>query len=337
MNESNKKTAVQAGLMIVLFIMLALLSVRMISQMQPKKKARATATTTASAAAEPGSTPSSTNMPPVPRSGDTNAKGMEISTEDLHLNPSQFKVYELNPPKNPFVQTEAMYKDELAKLPGYPQLKSGDYFEGDQPYLPNLPLINDHEWETITVKKDIKVEPYEINGTSEDGQITTNIRLTPKTPESTQLNWSPETGVPLKALLSPSVNQRYGGILSQPLNIEASKKDQPGFVADALGVPGVDGGRGTGDALVGSEGAGNGDSLHAVGVSRHRGELTALIRHNGKTRIVREGSVLPTHYQVLTIKENGVVVIDLRDGSSNWLPLGAAPVESADAKKAKRT
>jgi hypothetical protein len=336
MNESNKKTALQAGLLIVLFVMLAALSVRMISQMQPKKKTRNNDQTTATASSE-GGTPSSTNMPPVPRSGESNKKGMEISEADLHLNPNQFKVYALNPPKNPFVQTEEMYKDDLAKLPGYPQLKSGSYFEEDKPYLPNLPLINDHEWETITVQKDIKVEPYEITGTSEDGQITTNIRLTPKTPESTQLNWSPETGVPLTALLSPNVSERYS-VLSQPLSIEVSKKDKPGFVADALGVPGDGGARSTGDALSGGDGAGNGDSLHAVGISRYRGQVTALIRHNGKTRIVREGSVLPTHYQVLTIKENGVVVVDLRDGSSNWLPLGAAPVEDAQAaKKAKRT
>lgn len=331
MNESNKKTAMQAGLMIVLFLLLAGLVVRMVTSMKPPRKHKTT--TTASVPAEKGDTPSATNMPRVPKSGEPISKaGMELSQADLHLNPNQFKVYSLNPPKNPFVQTEDMYQDELKKIPGYPQLKSTDYLNETDAYLPNLPLISEHDWDSIQVSRQVHVDPYQIMGTSEDGTVTTNIRLTPKSPPSSQIVWSPATGVPVKELMQRGVAKRYADELSGEDKIVQASKDEGGFVADALGVPGVGGARSSGEALDGD--GGEGDSLFAVGVSHHGKEATALVRHNGKTRIVREGSVLPTHYQVLTIKENGVVVIDLRDGSSKWLPLGAAPAE--DPKKVAR-
>jgi hypothetical protein len=336
MNESNKKTAMQAGLMIVLFLMLAGLAVRMVMSMKPQKRHKTPATATASADADKGGTPSATNMPPVPKSGEppSSKASMELSQADLHLNPNQFKVYSLNPPKNPFVQTEDMYSSELKKIPGYPQLKNGDYLNQSEAFLPNIPLINQEEWDNIQVSREVHVDPYQIMGTNDDGTITTNIRLTPKAPPSSQLTWTPATGVPVKELLQPGVTKRYAEALSGEDKVVMAKKDEGGFVADALGVPGDGGARGTDDALAGE---GQGDSLFAVGVSHHGKEATALVRHNGKTRIVREGSVLPTHYQVLTIKENGVVVVDLRDGSSNWLPLGAAPAEDAKkvAQKAK--
>jgi len=344
MNDGNKKTAMQAGVMIVLFVLLAVFAVRMVMSLQPRKHTKTKATTTASADAPGakkagnGGTPSATNMPPVPRSGESKSKaGMELSEGDLHLNPNQFKVYALSPPKNPFVQTADMYTKQLDTYPGYPQLKGSDYLNQSEAYLPNIPLIHEHDWDTIQVTRDVKADAYEISGTSDDGTISTQIHMVPKAPPSTQLVWSPATGVPVKDLTSPGVSKRYGDLLSGSLHPAAEKKDaNGGFVADALGVPGDGGTRSSSDALSGGEVAGGGDHIFAVGVSHHNGEATALIRFNGKSRIVREGSVIPTHYQVLTIKENGVVVVDLRDGSSNWLPLGAAPADDDKAKKVKR-
>jgi hypothetical protein len=344
MKDSQKKTAMQAGLMVVLFLMLAGLAVRMVVSMKPHKHPKSGSTVTASSDSSTpaaggkgnGDTPSATNMPPVPRSGDQKDKAaMELSQADLHLNPSQFKVYALSPPKNPFVQSEDWYSDQLHKIPGYPQLKNSTYFESADAYLPDIPLINQEQWASISVDRSVKDDSFQISGTSEDGSISTSVKLTPKSAPSSQLNWTPATGVPVKELMKPGVKQRYGELLSGQLDAVTKNEEsnKSGFVADALGVPG-DGHAGPSGELLNGDG-GPGDSLYAVGVSHHGSEATALIRMNGRTHIVREGSVLPTHYQVLTIKENGVVVIDLRDGKSNWLPLGAAPADDGKGKPAK--
>jgi hypothetical protein len=334
MNESTKKSATQAALLVVLLLVLGFSAFRMISAMQTTRKPAAKAQPAVERnAADSGKKPTSTNMPHVARTGEAKSKGMEVAEGDLHINPNQFKVYALNPPKNPFVQSEEWYKEELAKLPGYPELKQNDYLDQTVAYLPDIPLIDEGDWEEIMVDRSVKIEPYEISGLSEDGQITTTVRLKPQAPESDSLAWSRASGVPVSALKSPDWKERYGDQLAQGL-VPASKDG--GFIEDALGVPGDGGSRPAGEMRDGEDGAGNGDALYAVGVSRKGKVATALIRHNGKTRLVREGSVLPTNYQVLTIKENGVVVIDLRDGSSNWLPLGSAPA-AGRAEKPKKT
>lgn len=334
MNETAKKGATQAALLVLLVLVLGFSVFRMISAMQGARKPADRAKTAAASKSDPGKTPSSTNMPPVPRSGEKRESGVEIAEGDLHLNPNQFKVFALNPPKNPFVQSEEWYADELNKLPGYPELKESDYLDQTVAFLPDIPLIEQGEWEEIAVDRSIKVEPFELSGISEDGSVTTRVRLIPKAPEPDSFTWTRATGVPVSALKSPSWRDRYGDQLSK--EVIAASKDG-GFVEDALGVPGDGGSRAAGELRDGADGAGNGDALYAVGVSRKGKVSMALIRHNGKTRLVREGSVLPTNYQVLTIKENGVVVIDLRDGSSNWLPLGSAPAEPGKAAKPKKT
>ncbi len=331
MNEGNKKSAVQAAFLVVLMLVLGFAVFKMIGSMQPPKKKSRKATTSAS------NRPSSTNMPRVPGSaGDTGGPGagVEIQETDLHLNLNQFKVYALNPPKNPFVQNAEWYKDKLEQVPGYPELKGSDYFEQEQAYLPNIPLIYQEPWDQIVVEKTILNEPYEIAGTSSDGKITTRVQLRPQPNEPEKLAWSRATGVPVKALLTHGWKERYGDLLTGELPAVREDGTDSGFMADTLGVPGAAGSdRSASDLLAG---AGQGDALYCVGISQHGKQATALVRHNGKTRIVREGSVIPTHFQVLSVKEDGVVVIDLRDGTSTWLPLGAAPVEGKAAAKSKR-
>ena len=51
------------------------------------------------------------------------------------------------------------------------------------------------------------------------------------------------------------------------------------------------------------------------------GKSSALMLYNNMPYLVSDGSVLPTHYQVLAVKADGVVLIELRDGSSKWIPL----------------
>jgi hypothetical protein len=335
MNEAAKKSASQVAILVGLFLVLGFLMFRMLSagkQMNHRGGSRRTAAATAQKKQDPGATPSATNMPPVPRSGEPTGKDLEISEEDLHLNPNQFKVFKLSPPKNPFVQQEQWYGEKLKQLPGYPQLKDNGYFDNPQAFLPDMELLKEHDWETITVDKSVRAESYDITGTSEDGSIETHISLTPKAPEPDHLVWSRATGIPMKVLNSPAWKKQYGDRLTKAMPVKKSDN----LLDEALGVPGESSGdRAPSDLLDGDKGAGDGDALYAVGVSVHGKQATALIRHNGKTRLVREGSVIPTHYQVLSIKENGILVIDLSDGSSNWLPLGAAPREDKTKKAGK--
>jgi len=337
MNETSKKNVTQAAVLIGLLVVLVLAFFRMMGAVSGTHHAKPKTTETASSAApehqmtdaERNANPSAKNMPVVPRSGDTGGKGMEIGAADLHLNPNQFKVFTLNPPKNPFVQKEEWYSDALKKLPGYPQLKNQKYLDSPDLFLPDLPLVKEHEWDQITADKVVNVEPTEISGMSKDGTISTHIQFVPKVPPEQHFAWSPATGIPVKALESPNWKKKYGNALSGPLPV--AKKNNDKLLGDALGVPDGNGGdRKASDMLDGDNGAGGGDSLYCVGVSVHGKQASALIRHNGVTRIVREGSMLPTHYQVLAVKDNGVLVVDLRDGSSNWLPLRAAPAEQSN-------
>jgi hypothetical protein len=340
MNEASKKSAMQAALLVGLLLVLGFAVFRMINSMQTPKRNRDKARTTASASKDSSARPSSTNMPRVTGSaGDTGGKGsgVEIEAGDLRLNPNQFKVYALNPPKNPFVQEPEWYQDKLEQVPGYPQLKNSDYFESNEAYLPNIPLIHEEQWEEIVVDRTVTTDPYEISGASADGSVMTRVQLKPKGEESERLAWNPATGVPLKALFSPDWKDAYGDKLSGELPVaQTEEAPSSGFVADALGVPGAPGDRSASELLDGSNGAGTGSTAYCVGISHHGKEATAMIRYNGKTRIVREGSVLPTRFQVLSIKEDGVVLIDLSDGSSQWLPLGAAPAANKDSAKKTR-
>src|SRR5687767_7865975 len=108
MNEKTRKSASQAGILIVLLLVLGFLGFRMFAATQGSRKpadksAKATASAKADdkGAKDSGEKATATKMPPVPRTGDQAGKGMAIGEGDLQLNPNQFKVYALNPPKNP--------------------------------------------------------------------------------------------------------------------------------------------------------------------------------------------------------------------------------------------
>src|SRR5688572_27570927 len=137
MNEQARKTMMQVVFLVVLMALLAFMVIRMLGAMQ-KSSGRSSK---AAAARSKQDRPTSTNMPVVPRSGEKPSEATQLVASDLHINPDQFRVFALNPPRNPFVQKEEWYNDQLQQIPGYPQLKESDYFEQEEAYLPNVPEL----------------------------------------------------------------------------------------------------------------------------------------------------------------------------------------------------
>lgn len=72
-----------------------------------------------------------------------------------------------------------------------------------------------------------------------------------------------------------------------------------------------------------------GDTFSCYGVSVKGNKSSALILYNGSPRIVTKGMVLPTHYEVLEINHDGVVLVDVRTGFSIHVPLGGEPTPEA--------
>ena len=281
-----------------------------------------------------------TDMPVVPGSGagirpaGNSAEGVEfISGVPVGLNPNLFQVFDLQVPRNPFVQLEDWYADEIEEaLPGYPELRDSEYFDSMEPYLPDVSaLFGDRDWSEVRVQRNQR-NTYSLTGTNPDGTIDTNITLEENIPTNNTLTWTPDSGIPLESLSDPD----FVADLNLPSNGALGGGGLDGGMAlpdssDLFGGPGA-GGLPTMDGYLpgggdpsqlGPNGAlvGIGDQLTCRGVNHAAQQSTALIDFNGMPFLVKKGDVLPTHYEVLEVKQDGVMIKELRDGSTMWLPL----------------
>jgi hypothetical protein len=325
----------KTGQIILLFFLLAglvaaaIYMVGALNKQNARQKQRELRRAAVTGGQEGAATP--TDMPVVPTtSGSASARTTAKLDAAGKLNPNLFRVFSLNAPKNPFIQKEEWYADDLANLPGYPELKTNDYFNNESVLLPNVPEILNPQrsWNSLTLQREVTPSTFEMTGSSDDGLATTTIRLDEGIASSEQLIWTPEVGVPLAALTQPGWESRYpkeADIMRGLITVDTANKklaanaDQPGFVEDSsdlfggLSIPGNAGGA-----------AQQADLLYCTGVNVQGGRSSAIMVYNGKSFIVQPGYVIPTHYQVLEVKSDGVVVSDTETGASRWIPLSAA-------------
>lgn len=237
----------------------------------------------------------------------------ENGTVQLDINPSQFKVYALSPPRNPFLREESWYSETLNELPGYPELRDNGYFESMDAVIPDVEkYFGDKDWSSVSLTRQQTPPTYNIQGTSKDGSISTSIELNEPAEPPVSVRWDAESGIPLSALRTPGWQDRYG-------SAEAGAAEQG--AADGSAAAASDGG-GLGIPRADAAAAGAGDVISLSGVNFRGPAASALIIYNGTPYLVAEGSVLPTHYQVLAIKPDGVVLLEMRSGDSEWVPLG---------------
>jgi hypothetical protein len=286
--------------------------------------AKGSETATGAGGYDPTKSPSATNMPP-----QAGSKGPQPSAGagkvSGNINENIFRVFGLAPARNPFVRKEEWFREDLEQLPGYPELRDSGYFDTMENTVPKSildSLPGDNEWESIEVQKTHTANTYAIEGTSEDGLINTSIKATAATPDPVDISWFGGSGVPLDELSVPGWEERYDLPQSSAAAPPGSVDDSAGVELPELGngATGVGGGLPSPDDVMQG---GPGDALYCHGINLQNGRKSALITFNGQPYIVGEGSVLPTHYQVMEIKSDGVLLLELRDGSSVFLPLQA--------------
>jgi hypothetical protein len=239
----------------------------------------------------------------------------------LEMNPNQFEVFTLSPPKNPFVQQERWYAEQLKTMPGYPDLRDDGYFDSMEPYLPDLEKYfgSSDDWQQVQLTRQQAPPDFQITGTSKKGDITTNVNVTRTAEPPVDITWTPESGIPLSALRTPGWEKQLPAAANLEHPGAAPEAGAPG--GGALSVPGS-GGQAAGGG--GTEAQPAGDTISVSGVNLKESTASAVMVYNGTPYLVSIGSVLPTHYQVLAIKADGVVLLELRDGSSQWIPLSVA-------------
>jgi hypothetical protein len=237
------------------------------------------------------------------------------------VNPDLFRVYALQPPKNPFLMQEAWFKDALEQVPGYPELRDSQYFEHMDPAFPDVATLfgPDKDWTSVTLHRQDQGQ-YSLIGSSKDGRIQTKVEAQEAVPGNVELTWTEESGLPLSALRNPEYVRQHSDQLIAAPGAQAAAGEAAG--AGGLAVPGGAMGEAPGSAIAPG---GKGDVLVCAGVNLKNGRSSALMYFNGAPYLVTLGSVIPTHYQVLEIKDDGVVMLELRDGSSTWVPLTGTP------------
>ena len=314
MGGNAAKNVWQIVVLVVLLAVMGVMIFRMVRMISPPKQAPAAPSAAQAAPPQAGAPPAATP----PAGGAAGQAGEQAQGTEQQTNTDLFRVYALQPPKNPFIQQEGWYTDVLARLPGYPELRDSNFFETMSSNLPSLRKYfgPDKSWASVELRKTYQPGTYTISGTSKDKRISTSITLEENSQPDIDLKWTPSTGIPLSATERPGWEREYKDLLSaspsgmtaQPGGGEVVPGEAPG-----LAIPG------TGGPAAGQ--AGEGDQLVCAGVNLKNGKSSALMYYNGSPFLVYPGSVLPTHYQVMEIKEDGVVVLELRDGSSKWLPL----------------
>jgi hypothetical protein len=362
--EERKKQLTQVitlvsllGVLIALFMIVAMPVIRQSGGKKTKPKPAAGQQQAAQPAAATTAKPatSATDMPKVmgkAGAGVQAAPGVEnVGGVPTGLNPNLFQVFDLAVPRNPFVQQEEWYADKLnEQVPGYPELRDSGYFNSMEPYLPDITgLFGNRDWQQVQIQRTQK-NAYSVSGASADGTIETNIALTENVPTQSALSWTPDSGIPLASLSDPDYVAGLdlastGGDLGGG-NLAGGMAAAPGngdlFQAPGGGtLPNVDdflaAGGGNPDQL-GPSGAllGVGDQLTCRGVNITRDKASALLDFNGAPFLVKTGDVLPTHYEVLDVKEDGVMIKELRDGSTMWLPLTLLMEPAAKGQQAKK-
>lgn len=350
MNEGRKNNVSQIAILVVLagVLLFAVFKV-LLPQMNANKARQEKRAASRASSGEAARTDNGvTEMPVVPTtSGAGSAKSIARVESEYRLNPNQFRVFQIDPPKNPFAQKEAWYSDTLNTLPGYPELRDNGYFENDSTYLPTLPEVTDpgRDWRKVVIERSRSANSIEINGDSKDGSIHTSVAMNEGKTGSERIEWTPGLGIPLSALTKPGWEQQYPeqaaimrGLVAAPKETDDTAADgldnsSDLFVGDNYSGLGLPGSGAPDDAL--RDGSSEGDSIACSGVNRQGRRSSAIMVLNGKSYIVSEGSVLPTHYQVLEIKDDGVVITDLKDGSSRWIEISAAERGERKAKPGK--
>ena len=336
------KPKIDAGRIVLLVLLLAVLIGTTLSMLKntgvigrPRTPATTAGTPPAAGQAaksdtatyDPTKTASATNMAPV--AGSKGPQPTGATSVSTSVNDNLFKVFGLNPARNPFVKREEWYSEDLAQIPGYPEMRDSGYFDSMEDTVPlevleDLP--GDHEWTSVQVEKSHLTNAYSIAATSQDGRISTTIKAETATPEPVSFIWTGDSGIPLNELSVPGWDERFdlpaagagGGVVP-------AEDAEAGAEIPELEDASNDSGVGT-MPMPGPHGAG--DQLFCQGINIAEGRKSALVGFNGQRFIVMEGTVLPTHYQVLSINEDGIVLLELRDGSSRFLPLQSPPAPS---------
>jgi len=325
MSQEKRKQLTQIIILVVLLVGLGFSMIHMIRTVsgagrQPQQQAAQPADSSTAPAEQPATA----------QATPTGAQGEEASAEDapagpaaaepeneIELNANLFRIHELNPAKNPFVQREEWYEEELSEIPGYPELRDTSYFESMQPTIP-VPdglLEEDEEWRWATLQKRKADKTYSISGMSEDGQIVTNLNLGGPAGEETSVEWNAASMVPINALSVPGWHEEYG--------LDLTRETPTGGIPDSsdLFEPPGDGGLQVPGLDQVQTGGGTGEEIRCFGISGLGTGATALISHNGTPRLIKAGDSLPPKYSVDTITEDGVILIELRNGETRWLPI----------------
>jgi len=245
----------------------------------------------------------------------------------IAMNPNLFRVYSLDPPKNPFVQQERWYEDKLAEYPGYPYLRDQGFFETMDPVVPEIEglLSEGDEWYGASLQRKETDKRWVIEGRSEDEMIKTSLTLDGPPAEEFDVAWNRSSGMPFSALKDPSWVEGYQ--LAGGLPDSGDLFQSP--TAGGLPVPGGAGG----SVLTG--GMPQGDMLLCHGVSVQGDRMSALISFNGIPRMVSPGDSLPPRYQVETITADGVVLTEIKNCETRWVPLSNPSAYAGQANSAQ--
>jgi hypothetical protein len=241
------------------------------------------------------------------------------------MNPNLFRVYSLDPPKNPFVQQERWYEDRLTEYPGYPYLRDQGFFETMDPVVPEIEglLGEGEEWYEATLQRKETDKRWVIEGQSEDKMIKTSLTLEGPPAEEFDVAWNRSSGMPFSALDDPSWVEGY--------QLAGGLPDSDDLFQAPGGLP-VPGGAG-GSVLTG--GMPQGDMLLCHGVSFQGESMSALVSFNGIPRMVSPGDSLPPRYQVETITADGVVLTELKNCETRWVPLSSPVAYTGQANSAQ--
>lgn len=312
MNQQTRKQLGQVALLVVLLAGLGFSILYMIRTVSQRGSGRRTQPPpTVAAAPQPGAQPAPAA---VPGTAEAIPAGPEVRAPEMNEN--LFKAFSLDPPKNPFVQDETWYAEELEQVPGYPELRDEGFFESMEATVPPFDelLDDDEAWREAQLSKRELDQTYTVSGQSEDGMISTILQLAGPPGELVDVRWQPGSGVPLSALSRPGWEQQYD---LQPAGVPDAlpSSDDLFQPPSGLPMPGIDG------VLAG--GMVGGDQIVCHGVSGEGERATALVRFNEMTRLVGAGDSLPPRYQVEAVTADGVVLTELRSGDTMWLPISA--------------
>jgi len=246
--------------------------------------------------------------------------------EQIEMNPNLFRVYKLDPPKNPFKQEESWYQEELEQIPGYPELRDSGFLETMSPVVPDMGelLGEDEAWREVQMTKTQAEKQYSISGNSEDETINTTLSYLGPEGRTIDVTWTPGMGVPLSALSDPNWQQTYHLPATGELPATMPPDEDlflPPAADGGLKIPGID------EVITG--GVVPGDQIYCHGINVQDGRAYALVSFNGTTRLVQVGDSLPPRYTVEAITGDGAVLFNLRTEQTQWLPIRAPMPQDA--------